>query len=150
MFRLSIMKIMGIAICLIMSGCSDEQSTLAEKSAFSSVEIAYYSENTLVSTLTYESIPQCEKTRLLQWASASPLHGQLSFVTYAPKLVIKSEKFNVNFTADKVICNFVSKSGKWKQVSRKMNARDEELQKNLILLFQCKGFKSSGENQERE
>ena len=65
-----------------------------------------------------------EQSIILEWVKYPTDRLKISINTYAPNIIIKGEKYNVNFTGDLVVYNYKVNSGKWLQGVRKRNTND--------------------------
>lgn len=65
-----------------------------------------------------------EQSIILEWVKYPTDRLKISINTYAPNIIIKGEKYNVNFTGDLVVYNYKVNSGKWLQGVRKRNTDD--------------------------
>lgn len=73
-----------------------------------------------------------EQSIILEWVKYPTDRLKISINTYAPNIIIKGEKYNVNFTGDLVVYNYKVNSGKWLQGVRKRNTNDLKVM-NCIL-----------------
>jgi hypothetical protein len=73
-----------------------------------------------------------EQSIILEWVKYPTDRLKISIITYAPNIIIKGEKYNVNFTGDLVVYNYKVNSGKWLQGVRKRNTNDLKVM-NCIL-----------------
>lgn len=104
-----------------------------------SVVFEYHQENGLQSNVKWADLSQDDQAVLSHWMLNSPLEGRGTIVTYVPIIVVRAKKFNLNFTGDLVVCNYEIKSGKWRQVSRKMTAEDEQAKQCILRVIEEKG-----------
>lgn len=97
-----------------------------------------HNDNGLQSEAKWADLSQDEQTLLSQWMSNSPLEGRGSLVTYVPVVVVRAKKFNLNFTGNLVVCNYEARPGKWRQVTRKMTAEDEQVRQCILRVIEKK------------
>ena len=120
-------KIFFLIVTGLMVGCSFDVSPKLSTQDLVSVVVERYQDDGQQVDIPWERIPPSVQGLLCQWISASPLDGRMDFATYAPKIVLRAKRFNVNFTGDRAVCNFEEKSGRWVQCSRVMNGLDREI-----------------------
>ena len=128
--------VLTVATCL---GCSCGTTPQLMKQDVESVVFEYHQENGLQSNVKWADLSQDDQAVLSHWMLNSPLEGRGTIVTYVPIIVVRAKKFNLNFTGDLVVCNYEIKSGKWRQVSRKMTAEDEQAKQCILRVIEEKG-----------
>lgn len=90
----------------------------------------------------WADLSQDEQYVLSQWMTRSPLEGRGTLVTYMPVIVIRAKKFNLNFTGDFVVCNYEVRSGKWRQVLRKLTTEDEQVRQCILRVIEKKDMEN--------
>ena len=121
-------------------GCSCSTMPQLMKQDVESVVFERHQDNGLQLEAKWADLSQDEQTLLSHWMLNSPLEGRGSLVTYVPVVVVRAKRFSLNFTGDLVVCNYEVKPGKWRQVTRKMTAEDEQA-KQCILSVMAKKAK---------
>lgn len=114
-------------------GCSCGTMPQLMKQDVESVVFEHHQDNGLQLEAKWADLSQDEQTVLYHWMSNSPLEERVGgLVTYVPIVVVRAKRFSLNFTGDLVVCNYEVKPGKWRQVSRKMTAEDEQARKCIL------------------
>lgn len=114
-------------------GCSCGTMPQLMRQDVESVVFEHHQDNGLQLEAKWADLSQDEQTVLYHWMSNSPLEGRVGgLVTYVPIVVVRAKRFSLNFTGDLVVCNYEVKTGKWRQVSRKMTAKDEQARKCIL------------------
>lgn len=106
-----------------------------EKDALENAMFECHQRNGIQRGVEWSNLSSQDQNVLLRWFSQNPVHGRLCLNTYAPDVVVKTSKFNVNFTGGLVICNYETHSGHWRQLSRKMKDDDKEVVKRITHYF---------------
>ena len=119
-------------------GCSCRTTTQLTKQDVESVVFERHQDNGLCSEAKWTDLSQEEQALLSNWMFNSSLEGKRSIVTYVPVIVVRAKKFNLNFTGDLVVCNYEVRPGKWRQVSRKMTAEDEQVRQCVLRVMEKK------------
>ena len=90
-----------------------------EKSEFFVLDVNYSEQ-----IIKWNNFSTEEQSIILEWVKYPTDRLKISINTYAPNIIIKGEKYNVNFTGDLVVYNYKVNSGKWLQGVRKRNTND--------------------------
>lgn len=98
-----------------------------EKSEFFVLDVNYSEQ-----IIKWNNFSTEEQSIILEWVKYPTDRLKISINTYAPNIIIKGEKYNVNFTGDLVVYNYKVNSGKWLQGVRKRNTNDLKVM-NCIL-----------------
>ena len=99
-----------------------------EKSEFIVLDVNYSEQ-----IIKWNNFSTKEQSIILEWVKYPTDRLKISINTYAPNIIIRGEKYNVNFTGDLVVYNYKVNSGKWLQGVRKRNTNDLKVI-NCILL----------------
>ena len=119
-------------------GCSCSTMLQLMKQDVESVVFECHQDNGLQLEAKWADLSQDEQTLLSHWMLNSPLEGRGSLVTYVPVVVVRAKRFSLNFTGDLVVCNYEVKPGKWRQVTRKMTAEDEQVRQCILRVIEKK------------
>ena len=119
-------------------GCSCSTMPQLMKQDVESVVFECHQDNGLQLEAKWADLSQDEQTLLSHWMLNSPLEGRGSLVTYVPVVMVRAKRFSLNFTGDLVVCNYEVKPGKWRQVTRKMTAEDEQVRQCILRVIEKK------------
>ena len=113
-------------------GCSCRTMPQLMKQDVESVLFERHQDNGLQLEAKWADLSQDEQALLSHWMLNSSLEGRESLLTYVPVVVVRTKRFSLNFTGDLVVCNYEVKPGKWRQVTRKMTAEDEQAKQCIL------------------
>ena len=119
-------------VVTILCGCSCNTMPQFSRSDLENATFECYLNGECERSMKWSGLPRHCREVLLKWTEVAPANAHSSLSTYAPVVVIRSKKMNVNFTMGLVVSNCEDANGKWKQVVRNMNEQDEEVRDNII------------------
>ena len=128
--------VLAVAIC---QGCSCSTMSQSVKQDVESVVFERHQDNGLQSEAKWADLSHDEQSLLSHWMLNSSFEGRGALVTYVPVVVIRAKRFNLNSTGDLVVCNYEVKPGKWRQITRKMTADDEQVRQCILRVTEKKG-----------
>ena len=131
--------IFTVVSCL---GCSCSTTPQLMKQDVESAVFEHHQDNGSQREAKWADLSQDEQYVLSQWMTRSPLEGRGTLVTYMPVIVIRAKKFNLNFTGDFVVCNYEVRSGKWRQVLRKLTTEDEQVRQCILRVIEKKDMEN--------
>ena len=115
-----------VLIATVFCGCSSRSNPHFEDVDLEMATFECYEWKGTFSTAKWSDFSQQDQVQLQEYLFRTPLEGSMSFVSYAPKVIIRTQNLIVNFTGGHVVCNYNSASG-WKQTARKMTEYDNKV-----------------------
>jgi hypothetical protein len=87
------------------------------------------------------SLSKDEQEMLQSWIRDFVRTAHVDYVSYAPVLVIRGERFFINILQNSIILNIEKKDGgDWMQISRKRKGNDEEIVDLAKKIIICSAF----------
>ena len=74
--------------------------------------------------ISWNDFSKKEQAIILEWLECSTNWLKVSVNTYAPNIIIKGERYSINFTRDLVVYNYQINHRKWRQGIRQRNVDD--------------------------
>ena len=74
--------------------------------------------------INWNDFSKKEQAIILEWLECSANGLKVSVNTYAPNIIIKGERYSINFTRDLVVYNYQINHRKWRQGIRQRNVDD--------------------------
>lgn len=120
---------------MLLGGCYTKGMRLDED-LLSKSTFYVYDENCKESSCSWEEFDNDVKQQILLWLPCVLEGAKPSLVTYAPALIIKTNKYNVNITGKEIVCNVEVSDKKWLQYVRDMNSVDRKIQEIIRRKFE--------------
>jgi hypothetical protein len=122
--------LLAIVFGLVTAGCSLDQASLdAACTPPFSVMVYERGRPVTATTITNESLLSSE---VQDWLMRNSEDWQVSFVTFAPDIEIFNQSMKLNFTPAHAVLNMKNpKTGRWKQVIKKVDTSDIEFLKEI-------------------
>lgn len=127
------MKIACAVLVLTLTfGCSCNSVPRLSRVDLENATFECYSGGECERIMRWSDLPSRSQDQLLKWASNAPTSARFSLSTYAPSVIIRSPRMNVNFTMGLVVSNYEASPGTWKQLVRDMNELDKLVRDNIV------------------
>lgn len=93
----------------------------------SDVVIEQYSSGGTVAVVNWSNMSTEESRSIKAWLESMSGKMETSFITYAPKIVLRTHAWNVNFLESIIVVNFIDGNGACRQRTRTMTEKDVKI-----------------------
>lgn len=124
--------VFALLVLTSMFGCSCNSVPRLSRVDLENATFECYSNGECERIMKWSELSDSSQYVLLKWAVDAPTTAHASLSTYAPSVIIRSPKMNVNFTMGSVVSNFEASPGAWKQLVRDMNELDKLVRDNIV------------------
>lgn len=119
---------------MLLGGCSSKGVRLDDVLLPKSIFYAY-DENFQEFSCSWVEFDDYAKQQIRSWLPHVLEGAKTSFVTYAPAVIIKTTKYNINITKKEIVCNVEVSDKRWMQYVRELTSEDRRIQKIIKKRF---------------